>query len=228
MSDIVLKAGLRDPKTAKASATRRNGKIPGVYYCHGEENINVCVEALDLNPIVFTHETNIITLAVENGISKKCILRDVQFDPVSDRPIHFDLLGLKEDEEITIDIPVVLTGGVPKGVREGGILQHMIHKLEISCFPRNIPGKVEINIAELNINDSVHVRDLKIENVTILENADSAVVGVLPPTVEKAPEEAATAEVAAPAEPEVVGKGKKPEEGEEEAPAEKAEKKEKK
>ncbi len=143
--------------------------------------------------------------------------------------MHFDLLGLKENEEITIEVPIVLTGGTAAGVKEGGTLQHVIHKLRISCLPKHIPSKIEIDVAALNINDSVHVRDLKLDNVTVLENEDSAVVAVLPPVIEKAPEEAAAAEAEAPAEPEVLAKGKKPEEGEA-APAEEKdkEKKEKK
>ena len=214
MSEIVLNAELRDPKSHHASSTRKAGKIPGVYYSHGEQNINVAVEPVNLNPLVFTSETHIVTLHLADGTDKRCILRDVQFDPVTDRPVHFDLLGLKEDEEITIEVPIVLTGGVPQGVRDGGMLQHMLHKVRISCLPKYIPGKVELNVADLKINESIHVRDLKIENVTVLESEGSAVVGVLPPTVEKAPEEAVVAAAEVPAEPEVVGKGKKPEEGE--------------
>lgn len=220
MSEIVLKAELRDPQTQHASSLRRAGKVPGVYYSHGEQNINVAVEPLGLNSLIFTSETNIVTLQFADGTAKRCILREVQFDPVSDRPVHFDLLGLKENEVINIEVPIVLTGGIPQGVRDGGTLQRMLHKLRISCLPKFIPGKVELNVADLKINDSVHVRDLKIENVTVLENADSAVVGVLPPTVEKAPEEVAVAATEAPAEPEVLGKGKKVEEGETPPPAE--------
>ncbi len=227
MAEIVLNAELRDPKTQRASVTRRRGLVPGVYYSHGEQNINVAVEPLSLNPLVYTSQTNIITLTLKDGTAKKCILRDIQFDPVTDRPVHFDLLGLKENEELTIEVPVVLTGGTPKGVRDGGMLQQMIHKLRISCLPRYIPSKFEINVAELGINELVHVKDLKVENVTVLESEESAIVGVLPPTLVKE-EEAAPAVPAegeaAPAEPEVVGKGKKPEEGE----APEAEEKEKK
>jgi large subunit ribosomal protein L25 len=214
MSEIVLNAEIRDPKTQRASLARRAGKIPGVYYAHGEGNLNVVVTALDLNPLVFTAETHIVSLTLADGNIKKCILKAVQFDPVSDRPVHFDLLGLKEDEEIAIEVPVVLTGGIPQGVRDGGMLQHVLHKVRISCLPKFIPGKIEINVGGMKINDSIHVRDLTLENVTILESESSSVVGVLPPTVEKAPEEAAAAAAEAPAEPEVVGKGKKPEEGE--------------
>lgn len=218
MSEIVLNAKRRDPNGKRPNVLRREGLVPGVFYAHGEENLSIAVEPLGLHPLIYTSQTNIVTLQLEDGTAKKCILRDVQFDPVTDRPMHFDLLGLRENEELTIEVPVVLTGGTAAGVKDGGILQQAIHKLRISCLPKYIPSKIEVDVSALKINDSVHVRDLKIENVTVLENEDSAVVGVLPPTVEKAPEEVAVA-VEAPAEPEVLSKGKKPEEGEA-APAE--------
>lgn len=215
MSEIVLNAELRDPKTERANAIRRKGLVPGVYYAHGEGNLSVAVEPLSLNPLIYTTQTNIITLKLKDGTAKKCILRDIQFDPVSDKAIHFDLQGLRENEMLHVEVPIVLTGGTPKGVRDGGILQQMIHKLKISCLPKNIPSKVEINIADLDINQAVHVRDLNLGDVTVLEHGESAVVGVLPPVLVKETEEAAAVTPETPAEPEVVGKGKKAEEGEE-------------
>jgi large subunit ribosomal protein L25 len=213
MSEFVLNADIR-PNTGKhAKYSRIAGKIPGVYYSRGEDAMNIEVEKLGLDPLIYTSETHVIDLRLKDGSAKKCILRDVQYDPVSDRPIHFDLQGLKENERLTLEIPIVLTGGIPKGVREGGMVQHMIHKLKLSCLPKDIPEKIEINIGELDINHSVHVRDLNIPNVTILENTDSAVVGIMPPTVVKEAEVVAPTEEAA-KEPEVVGKGKKTEEGE--------------
>jgi large subunit ribosomal protein L25 len=214
MSEIVLNAEVRNTTGKHAKYVRAHGMVPGVYYARGEQNINIEVPVPSLNALVFTAETHVIDLRLKDGSSKKCILRDVQFDPVSDRPIHFDLQGLRENEKLTIEIPVVLTGGIPKGVREGGVVQHMIHRLKVSCLPGNIPEKVEINIAELGINESIHVRELNIPNVTILENADVSLVGVMPPTLVKEPEPGAVTEEA-PKEPEVVGKGKKAEEGEE-------------
>jgi large subunit ribosomal protein L25 len=98
------------------------------------------------------------------------------------------------------------------------MVQHILHRLKISCLPKDIPEKVEVNITELAINHSVHVRDLNIPNVTLLDHADNAVVSVLPPTVAKEAEVVAVAEEAV-KEPEVVGKGKKPEEGESAEPA---------
>ncbi|MDH3252294.1 MAG: 50S ribosomal protein L25 [Ignavibacteria bacterium] len=216
MSEIVLDAEVRKSVGKKSKRIRMSGKVPGIYYSHGEPNVNIEVLALNLKGLVFTAETHVIDLRLDDGTAKKCILRDVQFDPVSDKPVHFDLQGLKENEELNVEVPLVLTGGVPKGVRDGGMLQHIIHKLRIVCFPKYIPEKIEVNVGDLEINSFVHVRDLQVPNVTILDNPDSSVVGILPPTVEKVVEP--VTEAPTEAEPEVVGKGKKAEEEEEPAP----------
>jgi large subunit ribosomal protein L25 len=227
-SEVVLNAELRSQTAKHAKYSRNQGMIPGVYYARGEQNLNIQVQALVLNKLVFTSEAHVIDLRLGDGSSRRCILRDVQFDPVSDKPVHFDLQGLKENEKLTMDIPIVLVGGVPKGVRDGGMLQHVVHKVKISCLPKDMPEKIEVNVADLGINDLVHVSDLSVPNVVILDNAENMVVGVLPPAVvkEEVPAEAVAEEALK--EPEVVGKGKKAEEGEEgAAPAESKEKKEK-
>jgi large subunit ribosomal protein L25 len=216
MSEVVLNAEERTLAGKKSKRIRWEGKVPGVYYAHGEKNIPIQVPNLSLNPLIYTSETHIIDLQLKSG-AKKAILRDVQFDPVTDRAIHFDLQGLREDEEITLDIPVVLVGGIPIGVRDGGLLQHIMHKVKVSCLPRNIPGKIEVNVGGLAMNKAVHVRDLSLPNVTILETADDSIVAVVPPTVHKEAEVAAVEGAEAAKEPEVVGKGKKAEEGAEPA-----------
>ena len=214
MSEIVLNGEVRGTMGKQAKLLRNKGSVPGVFYAHDEQNINIQIPKVNLDPLVFTSETHVIELRLNDGVTKKCILRDVQFDPVSDRPIHFDLQGLKENEKLTIEIPIVLTGGTPIGVREGGMLQHIIHRLKVSCLPKDIPEKIEVNVAELAMNRSIHVGELTIPNVTVLENPENPVVAVVPPTIIKEPEPAAAAEAAI-AEPEVLGKGKKAEEGEE-------------
>ncbi len=218
MSEFVLNAEIRSEVGKQAKLVRQNEKIPGVFYIHGEKNIPVQIPKIGLDPLIYTSETHVIDLRLTDGTSKKCILRDVQFDPVTDRPIHFDLQGLKEDEKLTLEIPIVLMGGIAKGVRDGGTLQHIIHRLKISCLPKHIPEKIEVNVLDLGINHSIHVRDLTVPNVTILEGLDSTVVSVVPPTVVKEVEPVVAEEAAK--EPEVVGKGKKPEDGTEGAAAE--------
>jgi large subunit ribosomal protein L25 len=227
MSEVILNAVVRNETGGAMNRLRYADKIPGVYYAHGEKNINITATPLAMKPLIYTTNTHLINLKLDNGENKTCILRDVQFDPITDRPVHFDLQGVKENEELTVLIPVVLNGS-PKGVKDGGTIQHIMHKVRVSCLPKFIPEQIILDISDLGMNDSIHVRDIKIENVRVLDNAASAVVAVVPPTVVKeevaavpgvTPEAVAGAVVTA-AEPEVIAKGKKPVEGEA-APAKK-------
>lgn len=230
MSEITLTAEVRKVFGRRAKTLRTVGKIPGVFYGHGQQNIAVSLLEASLRPLYTTTATHVINLKLDDGSTHLCVLRDVQLDPVTEKPVHFDLLGLNENENVTIEVPVKITGGIPKGVRDGGILQQVLHKLRVSCLPKNIPDHVEINVGDLAINHSIHVKDISIPNVTIVENETSSIVGVVPPTVQKEAEAAATTTAAtpaegaaaAPAEPEVIAKGKKPEEGAEEAAPAKA------
>lgn len=219
MAEITLHAEIRNIKGKKVNTLRREGKIPGVFYLHGEDNLSIAIPEKSILKLIHSTETNIINLKLSDGSERKCILKDWQLDPVTDRPVHFDLQGIRSDEKITIEVPVILVGGIPQGVRDGGMLQHIIHKLKISCLPKDIPQHIEINVENLLINQSIHVKDLEGGNYTILENENTTIVAILPPLVEKAAAEAApvTEEVA---EPEVVGKGKKAAEGEEEESSE--------
>jgi large subunit ribosomal protein L25 len=216
MSEITITAEIRKDLGKRAKRLRRQGKVPGIYYSHGEKNIPVAVPELTLRPLIKTTATHVINLKLNDGSVHTCILRDVQFDPVTDQPVHFDFFGLKEDEAVTIQVPVVLKG-TAQGVKDGGILQHILHSVRVSCLPKYIPDHIEVDVTGLLMNRSIHVKDLSIPNVKILENENSAVVAVVPPTVIKETEAAPTAEAAAataaPAEPEVIAKGKKPEEG---------------
>jgi large subunit ribosomal protein L25 len=216
MSEVVLNAEVRKETGKKAKRLRYNGKIPGVYYAHDEGNINITTTPLALKPLIYTSDTHLINLQLDNGETKTCVLRDVQFDPVTDRPIHFDLQGVKENEELTVQVPVILKGS-PQGVKDGGTLQFIMHKVRIACLPKFIPEHIELEVTSLKMNDSIHIRDIKLENVRILDNESAAVVAVVPPTIikEEVPPGAAPEAAAAPAEPEVIAKGKKPAEGEE-------------
>ena len=218
MSEVVLQAEVRTRTGKHTKAMRRSGKIPGEYYSRGEQNIHVAATPFGLKPLIYTSEAHIVSLKLDNGESKTCVLRNVQFDPVSDLPIHFDLQGVRADEELTIEVPVMLSG-TPKGVKDGGTVQHVMHRLKVSCLPKFIPDHIEVNITELGINQSVHIRDIKVDNVKILESESSTIVAVVPPTIlkEETPADAAAATTLA--EPEVIAKGKKPEEGEEGAEA---------
>lgn len=221
MSEVVLVAEVRTVTGKQSNRLRYEGKVPGVFYAHGEGNINITATPLALKPLIYTSDAHLINLQLNNGEKKTCILRDVQFDPITDRPIHFDLQGVKENEELTVQVPVIIKGS-PVGVKDGGTLQFIMHKVRVACLPKFIPDHIELDVTNLKMNDSIHVKDITIANVRIVDNEASTVVAVVPPTVVKeetpaavAPDAAAAA--AAPAEPEVIAKGKKPAEGEEAA-----------
>jgi large subunit ribosomal protein L25 len=204
MDKVNLNAKLRTEFSKSGrNELRKSGRVPGIYYSKHSEPIAIDVPENMINPLVFTSQTNLINLVLDNGNEFDCILKEIQFDPVTDKVVHFDLIGLTKDESIELEIPVQLTGSAI-GVKEGGLLQHVQHKLQIECLPSNIPQHIELNISDLHLGDSLHVSDVKLENITILNPADTVIVTVAHPKVEK---EVAEVE-AEPTEPEVISKGK--------------------
>jgi large subunit ribosomal protein L25 len=226
MAEITLKAQKREEfGELTLNQLRKKGIIPGIYYGHGVENINLAASELELRPIIYTTESRIVNLKFgDNGTTYSCILKDVQFHPLTDKPVHFDLIALKEGETITIEVSVHLIGSA-MGVKEGGVLQHILHKLEVECLPSNIPSHIDVEVTNLNMNDSIKVGDLKLENVKILNDENASIVAVVPPTVEKEPEPEVTEE--GPAEPEVISKSKKEDEDEKDKDKDKEKGKEK-
>jgi large subunit ribosomal protein L25 len=218
MKTVTLEANKRkDTNKATRNRLRREGRVPGVFYSKRSDTIPVDVLEKKIRPLVFTAKTNLISLKIEGQEELECVIKDIQFDPVTEEIIHFDLLGLTRGEMIQLEVPVQLLGS-SIGVREGGLLQHILHKIEVECFPKDIPEHIEIDISELAIGDSVHISDLSIENLTILNPADAIIVAVghqkvVEEEVEVAEELVEGEETA---EPEVIGKGK-PEEEEKES-----------
>ena len=159
---------------------------------------------------MFTSKTHLISLSLDGQEDLDCIIKDVQFDPVTEKIVHIDLLGLKKGEKIQIEVPVQLIG-TAVGIKEGGILQHTLHKIEIECLPVDIPEHIEIDVTTLKLGDSIHIGDLKFNEFNILNSAEAIVASVTHPKAEK---EAAPAEGEETKEPEVITKGKAQEEEE--------------
>ncbi|HEY4613490.1 MAG TPA: 50S ribosomal protein L25, partial [Bacteroidota bacterium] len=166
MSELTLTAEIRKELGKRAKQLRAQGKVPGIYYGHGQPNIPIALNELALRPLIKTTATHVVNLKLDDGSTHSCILRDVEYDPVSDRPIHFDLFGLREDETVTIQVPIVVKG-TAQGVKDGGILQHIMHYVRVSCLPKFIPDRFEVDVTNLLMNRSIHVKDLTIPNVRI-------------------------------------------------------------
>jgi large subunit ribosomal protein L25 len=214
MEKKALKANIRNQMgKATLSTLRKNGKVPGIFYSRVICPIPIAVSEKAIKPFVFTAKTHLISLEVENDKNYECVIKDVQFDPVTESIVHFDLLGLIEGEKFQLEVPIQYHG-TAIGIKEGGIVQQVLHKLEIECYPNDIPQFLSVDITNLKLGESIHPSDLSYENITILTAPEAVVVAVVHPKVEK---EAVPAEATAetPAEPEVIGKGKTAEEEEE-------------
>jgi large subunit ribosomal protein L25 len=216
METTKIKASERkDFSKSETRRIRNEGTIPGVFYSKNNKPIHINVADKAINPLVFTAKTHLISLQLEGHDEYECIIKAVQFDPVTDKLIHFDLLGLTKGEKIVLEIPVQLMG-TPVGVKEGGIIQHVMHKIEVECLPRNIPEHIVIDISGLKLGDSIHISDLNYEDIEFTDPKESMIVQV---THAKIKEEVAPAVEAVvgeePAEPEVISKGKQEEKEEE-------------
>jgi len=215
MKEITLEAKKRTGIGKEiAKKLRRKGLIPAVVYGPGDEPLPLEINAQSLNSILRAGkgENVIITLNIEDDQAqqKKVLIREIQHDPVAGDILHVDFQHVLLTKKITVKVPVHLVG-VPIGVsKDGGILQHVLRELEIECLPSDIPEKVGFDVSNLKIGDSIHVKDAKLEKVTILSDAEGSIVTVVPPTIFKEEVVPAAAEVT---EPEVITE-KKAEEGE--------------
>jgi len=211
MSDLTFEIKKREISSkGYLNRLRKQGYTPGVFYAKGEEPYYFYIPEKDLNPLIYTSETHMVTLKADDGKEFKAIMKEVQFDPVKENVVHVDFQGVTFGEVITVQIPVVHTGA-SIGVREGGVLTQFIHKLDVECLPRQIPEKVEVDISDLGIGDSFYVKDITLENAKIL-NPEEAIVYTITPPKGAAEEVAPEAEEEEQAEPEVISKGKQEEE----------------
>lgn len=222
-TEAQINAATRD-ETGKGAARslRRDGKVPGIVYGHGEDSVAVTVDAGELMRLTHTVsiENTIVDLSIAGGDGGpyKVLVREIQRHPFKQEFLHVDFFRVAMDEKIHVDVPVTLTG-VPTGVKDrGGVLEHMLRDLEVYCLPGSIPEKVEIDVSHLDIGDSIHVSEIELPDVEILTDLERSIVAVLAPTVIEEPEEEEEEELL---EPELIGR--EGEEGEEVPAPEEAE-----
>jgi large subunit ribosomal protein L25 len=196
-----------------ARSMRRAGKVPAVLYGQGE-----CL-LLSINPdglvkILKSHvgSTALISLTVTGAKSKPtrtALLRDFQVDPVSGDLLHVDLFEVSMSKPIRVKVPIQVVGGVPAGVKEGGVLHHNMRELLVECLPAAMPDHVEVDASALNIGDGIHLKELLTrEGVRYMDDPDQMVVSVAAPMSEAKLEALLTSSAGPAAEPEVMATGK--------------------
>ena len=231
MSSVIQLKGTRRTRLGKGGArkARAAGQVPGVVYGHGEEPVAVAVDLREFQTALRAHKGGnaLVSLKVDDK-EYTALVCDAQYDPVSYAVLHLDFQQISLTETIEVEVEVHAVG-LAAGVKDGGgILEMIVRTVEVRCLPTTIPDSIDVDVTALQIGESVHVRDLPSEGITILTDPDTTLITIVPPTVEEvAPVEG----VLAPGvpEPEVVGaKGKKDEAGADEKEKDKEKDKEKK
>jgi large subunit ribosomal protein L25 len=189
--------------TASARRLRREGKIPAVVYGHTEP-VGVAVDAHEFSSKFRTvSESTIIKLQID-GDSHDVLIRDFQRDVVSGGVVHVDFYEVEGGKLLRTNVSVHLTG-TAVGVREGGLLESFVHEVEIECLPADLPEGLQVDVAELSIGHSVHVRDLALPSgVKVLNSPDQVICTVVHKRAEERPVAAAEVEEGAAPEPEQV------------------------
>ena len=177
MKTVSLSGSLRENVGKKdAKALRKAEMVPCVMYGAGEEQIQFATEAKNFKQILFTPECFIINFTI-NGKSYNTILQDIQYHPITDAVMHADFLIVKEDKPITVVLPLNIEGTAP-GVMRGGKLKQAIRKIKVSGLAKDLPEAITVNISNLNILDSIKVRDLNFENLTMVTPGYQVIVEV--------------------------------------------------
>ena len=187
MSEVNLNVEIRSDSSVKSRVLRREGRVPGIYYAHDQENIQITADAKELTRLM-NKEVTVLNMVIQNGEIKKTIIREIQVDPVSGSPIHIDLLGIKLDEVVKLTIPVILKG-TPAGVKEGGILEHLLREIEVEGLPLDIPEHVEIDVSYMQIGDVLGLETITSDKFNVITERNHPVAHVLHPrTVEEVEE----------------------------------------
>ena len=163
---------------------RRAGKIPSVLYYRGEKPVSISIDKQLLNQAIKSDQ-RIYEVEIDSE-SQYVMIKEAQYHPITDEIIHVDFMRVRRSEKMTISVPIILVGK-PAGVTEGGILSQSMTQIEISCFPTNVPENIEVNVDHLDINSSVSVDDVTVndEDIDIISASDLSIASVIPPAAEE-------------------------------------------
>jgi large subunit ribosomal protein L25 len=205
MASVVLETKTREKSgTGAARSDRRAGFVPCVIYGSAKEPESVCISEGLLNRYV--HKANFFSTVFEmEGVGKKgqkFVVKDVQFHPVTDRPLHIDFLRVGKGSKISVRVPLAFVNELASpGLKLGGVLNVLVHEIDVVCDPENIPDKIEIDLTGFEFHRTVHAYDVKLPDSMNLPVGckNFTIATVVAPTIMKkeATEEAAADSTAA-------------------------------
>ena len=171
---------------SKIRAMRRDGKIPGVYYYHGEDNVNLEIDKKNLYHALSTGQH--VFEVTMNGETQYVMIKAVQYHPVTDEVMHVDLMRVRRSEKMTFTIPIVLEGDAI-GVEEGGVLSQILTAIDINCLPTDVPESINVDISDLELNSTISIVDITDipDDVEIVTSIESTVATITPPKEEEEP-----------------------------------------
>lgn len=219
MERQVIEAELRTETGKNAMhRLRAAGRIPAVLYGAGKETLPVSLNPRHLRGLLRAGGQNeIFELRVQGGESTPAMIVETQREPVRETLLHLDLHRIAMDRKLRVSVPVALAGEAPGVKQQGGVLELVLREVEVECFPADIPARLTLDVGSLLLGQSIRIQDLQQqvgEKVELRHEAHAVICHVVAlKVVEEKPVEEAVA--AAPAEPEVIKKGKAVEEGEE-------------
>ena len=183
----------------ETKALRAQGKVPCVLY-GGKEQVHFSVPALSLKNLVYSPDVHLVDLDID-GTNYRAVMKELQFHSVNDRLLHIDFMQVVDDKKVTVEVPVRLKG-TAVGVRAGGQMLHKMRKLKISALPKDLPDQFELKVDDMQIGQTVRVRDMKLDGVTFLDIPAAAIVAIKTAraVVEETKVATATTEGSAPAE----------------------------
>jgi large subunit ribosomal protein L25 len=189
---------------------RASGMVPAVLYGHGEANVSLAV-CSDEMASVLRHHARVVEL--KGAANEKALIRDLQWDTYGIEVLHVDLSRVSEHERVTVQVPIELRGDAP-GIKEGGVVEVVVHEVDIECEALSIPEKLDVNVKELHLEGEITAGDVVLPaGVTMVTDAEVLLVHCVKP---KAISDEPTAGAAGVAEPEVIGRKPGDEEAEEE------------
>ncbi len=189
-----LQVSPRDASSTRAAGRlRRDGLVPAVIYGKKYDAANLKVDAKALRDLLghSTSEHILVNLQIEGKGQQLALIQDVQHNALTGGIVHVDFHAVREDEKLHAKIPVLLTGE-SAGVKLGGLLEHLVHSIDIECLPKDLPETISFDISELEVGQSIHVRDLGLpEGVSTRLGGDVVVAMVSEPKVSEEPKAAA-------------------------------------